>query len=577
MDPSKSSSGAASSASPQEKVSRPNRAQSERNAKMFHEGLTSWREWVVDLQRRLCRDLVAIAFANRACLGANPVDWVNECIDNYWVTHRPGFKNWAVLCCDWADPEGWTAPGWLLGEVPEEILELHIQTAPLAETLDGRVYPPYTELIQHQIASLLEMRIYMARIAVLDDAKIKIASEPAAKRAKPSASSVERVNEAVYAIDRRYGNEWDKKWLDSTRELYAELHPGQVKHAVDESSSAEPEAILKLKLIEPLVPMFVAQTIEPIPVWIKANEGPHTGLVAYFSNTSGASDRESMPALGVIARVVYTRTHGERFIVVACCWLDWPKQRIDFKPGETRKLVLAIVTEGEQTVFALENRREQVPIGGAYDQGIMPLPLGELPFRAELVLIDDKGRTVFETEFLLERDKNRIIAARKAGSAQLDDGAVMDGTRMTQVAAEGSVQTSQSATASGNESVRIQDRRAEKWEDIEISFTSEERIQITVAGKSDSPTYNYEEFGLFDRRNRRPNLAWITLRLLAEDRGTLKQSPSGQRWSDIEKRMQELRAHLRKHFGLQDDPLPFVNGIGYRAEFKINCSPSYQT
>jgi hypothetical protein len=98
-----------------------------------------------------------------------------------------------------------------------------------------------------------------------------------------------------------------------------------------------------------------------------------------------------------------------------------------------------------------------------------------------------------------------------------------------------------------------------------------------VAGKTDSPTYNYEEFGLFDRRKETPNSAWITLRYLAEARGTLKQSPSNERWSNTEKHMQELRAHLRKHFGLQDDPLPFVKGIGYQAKFKINCSPSYQT
>jgi hypothetical protein len=519
--------------------------------------LKDWREWLVDLQRKLCGDVIAIALTNRGAFGRDPLDWANECVDNYWATHRPGFKNWAVLGCDLTEPEGWSAPGWLLGQVPQKILNLRIETAPLAETMDGRVFAPYTEVIREQIASLIEMRLHMARTAVFDDAKIKIASEPRAKRARRSTSLLERMNQAVRAIARKYGNEWDRKWHESTRGLYAELHATQVEHAVDESSPTEPEGIPKLELIEPLLPMLVGQTREPIPVWLKANEGPHTGLIADFSNPPGSIGRKSIPAWGVIARVVYQGTHGERFIVNSCCWLERSKQRIDFEPGEMHKLVLAVVTEGDQTAFALENRREQVPIEGAYDPGIMPLRLGELPFTAELVLIDDKGRTVFETEFLLDRDKDKIITARKV--------------QLAQVGAENSVQTSQSATASGN------DWRPEKWEDIEIRFTSEDRIQITVVGKSDNPTYNYEEFGLFDRRNRRPNLAWITLRSLAEGRGTMKQSPSAQRWSDIEKRMQELRAHLRKHFGLQDDPLPFVNGIGYRAKFKINCLSSYQT
>ena len=81
------------------------RARNELNAQIFNNGLTAWREWLADLQERLCRDLVAIALANRNSLGRDPLDWVNECIDNYWKTHRPGFKNWVILACDWADPQ----------------------------------------------------------------------------------------------------------------------------------------------------------------------------------------------------------------------------------------------------------------------------------------------------------------------------------------------------------------------------------------------------------------------------------------------------------------------------------------
>jgi hypothetical protein len=38
---------------------------------------------------------------------------------------------------------------------------------------------------------------------------------------------------------------------------------------------------------------------------------------------------------------------------------------------------------------------------------------------------------------------------------------------------------------------------------------------------------------------------------------------------------QEIRAVLRSHFGLLTDPIPFLEGTGYQACFKIDCGPSY--
>ena len=114
-----------------------------------------------------------------------------------------------------------------------------------------------------------------------------------------------------------------------------------------------------------------------------------------------------------------------------------------------------------------------------------------------------------------------------------------------------------------------------KWEDLKISFLSEERIQIQTPSKI--RTFNYTEFGLNDRRNGKPNMAWIALRSLAENQGILKQPPNGQKWANVEKQMQKIRVHLRERFSLQDDPLPFVSDVGYRAKFTIDCSASYGT
>ena len=120
------------------------------------------------------------------------------------------------------------------------------------------------------------------------------------------------------------------------------------------------------------------------------------------------------------------------------------------------------------------------------------------------------------------------------------------------------------------------ERRPKLWQDIEISFLSDERVQIRVANQIQ--TLNYAEFGFEDHRNQKPNRAWITLRVFAEYQGILKQpTTEDQKWRNVEKRVQEIRRLFRERFGISKDPLPYVKGAGYTAMFKIGCSPSYHT
>jgi hypothetical protein len=113
------------------------------------------------------------------------------------------------------------------------------------------------------------------------------------------------------------------------------------------------------------------------------------------------------------------------------------------------------------------------------------------------------------------------------------------------------------------------------WQEVEIRFLSDERAQITFGDGTE--TRNYAEFGFEDRRTKKPNLAWVTLRLLAGTGGTLRQAQNGRKWATVEKRIQEIRKVLRSHFGLSSDPLPFVEGTGYRARFRISCAPSFRS
>lgn len=115
---------------------------------------------------------------------------------------------------------------------------------------------------------------------------------------------------------------------------------------------------------------------------------------------------------------------------------------------------------------------------------------------------------------------------------------------------------------------------AARWDQIEILFLSDERVQINHGTKTE--TWNYAELGFVDRRNGKANRAWLVLRALAEASGVIRDAvKTDSAWSRLEKRIQEIREVLRKHFGIDADPVPFVQGTGYSARFKIGCGPSF--
>lgn len=149
------------------------------------------------------------------------------------------------------------------------------------------------------------------------------------------------------------------------------------------------------------------------------------------------------------------------------------------------------------------------------------------------------------------------------------------------------------------------DRTDASWQDIEIWFLGDHRVEIRAGAKNE--TRNYAELGFADRRAKRgqqpkPNQAWMILRKMAENNGIVRagattvgvfqktekrvltrelasNSRAGSRavWSKVEKRIGEIRRALKGHFGITTDPVPFVRGTGYQAAFKIGCRPSFRT
>jgi hypothetical protein len=117
--------------------------------------------------------------------------------------------------------------------------------------------------------------------------------------------------------------------------------------------------------------------------------------------------------------------------------------------------------------------------------------------------------------------------------------------------------------------------RVQSWDEIEIVFLSDERVQIWYGRQPE--TCNYDEMGFVDRRNGTPSQSWILLRALAQNQGQIPTTGRSARPSAaFEKRIERTRKLLQTFFGLSEDPLPLEKGVGYRLRCKIGCAPSFE-
>jgi len=113
------------------------------------------------------------------------------------------------------------------------------------------------------------------------------------------------------------------------------------------------------------------------------------------------------------------------------------------------------------------------------------------------------------------------------------------------------------------------------WQDVKISFFNEHSVEITAG--SATVIRDFASLGMAHKRSGKPTLAWVTLHELAKANGLISRpTEKSSDWRTVEKRFQELRRWLRRVFNISAEPLPFVKGVGYRAELKIICAPSYQ-
>ena len=114
--------------------------------------------------------------------------------------------------------------------------------------------------------------------------------------------------------------------------------------------------------------------------------------------------------------------------------------------------------------------------------------------------------------------------------------------------------------------------RPPQWEDLEISFLSDHRVQVQAGTLRE--TLTYAEMGFGDLRTGKPTRAWSVLRAFAKHEGRIPMMLGVREWRLIYKRVQEIKARLKERYECQDNPIPFVRGVGYVARFRVTLAPS---
>ena len=137
-----------------------------------------------------------------------------------------------------------------------------------------------------------------------------------------------------------------------------------------------------------------------------------------------------------------------------------------------------------------------------------------------------------------------------------------------------------SETLGAQQHAKLPEQRAEgkeevSWENVAISFISDERVRVKVG--SQVQTYNYSEMGFEDRRNGKPNQAWGLLRTLAQSDGVISNSVrNSKEFLTLGKLIERVRRQLQAHFRIASVPIVLDAEKGYCCQFKIECAESFK-
>jgi len=114
------------------------------------------------------------------------------------------------------------------------------------------------------------------------------------------------------------------------------------------------------------------------------------------------------------------------------------------------------------------------------------------------------------------------------------------------------------------------------WGDITIRFLDGELVEIR-AGNRRMGAKNYSALGFENKSTNRPDMIWVTLRLLANNSGEFSWQDTGR--SDrttltLQKNISLLRKRLKTLFKISEDPFfPYHQSRSYKAKFTISANP----
>jgi len=108
------------------------------------------------------------------------------------------------------------------------------------------------------------------------------------------------------------------------------------------------------------------------------------------------------------------------------------------------------------------------------------------------------------------------------------------------------------------------------WAEVDIRLRDGESASVRVRGENRRVTY--VEMGMADGRTARPDKQWALLETYAAERGALTWGRSADVRHRNKKRTERLAAALRSYFGIDGDPIEYVEATkGWRTTFALSA------
>lgn len=287
---------------------------------------------------------------------------------------------------------------------------------------------------------------------------------------------------------------------------------------------------------------------------------------------------------------------------------SWFQRKARAKRDEALRAYLAEIAQAHLTVLLDGQVLQPIEELGAWFDGVLNDAVENARWHADVAAAAEQHRDslfdIVRSGYLAEVERReRSWEAAGMGAARITPEMLTEDAEARREFEEAALRREQQQKAEKQPALEAPQPEPEPprlaWDkDVSIIFLSEERVQVK-RGDAYS-TLNYAEFGFEDKRNGKPDQAWVLLRKMAENKGVLQKQdrrvpesvlkPARDRdkelhralevrarqWAKTQKHVETIRKRLREHFQIPDgDPIP-ATAAGYQTVFQLGVSPSYK-